>query len=222
MSVLNVIDRIVGALRFRQIQIEVQMLVAFSRKIKVARGIHAHFIVELLQRHEISAAFTHAHGFTASEQRHQLNERYAQRIRIVTQGTQGRLHPRNVTVMIRAPHIDDAIEAALQLLVMVGDVGGEVSVEPVLSLHDTILIVAEDGGAKPGGAVILVQMTVRAQFVQSARDLALVVERLLRVPAIELNGKARQHTANLRDLFIQGVAHDQLEILTQERLGIGD
>jgi len=43
----------------------------------------------------------------------------------------------------RAPDIDDLVEAALDLVEVVGDVRGEIGVQAVVALDDAVLLVAE-------------------------------------------------------------------------------
>jgi hypothetical protein len=60
---------------------------------------------------------------------------------------------RDVAVMVGTPDVDQLVVAALQLLAMVADVGGEVGQLAVAALHDAVLVVAERRGAEPGGPV---------------------------------------------------------------------
>ena len=57
-------------------------------------------------------------------------------------------------MVVGAPDVDDLVEAPLELVQVVGDVGGEIGVEAVLALDDAVLLVAEGGGFEPLGAVL--------------------------------------------------------------------
>src|SRR3954470_9082571 len=87
--------------------------------------------------------------------------------------------------MIRAPHIDDASKAALELVEVVCDVGSEVCELAVLATHDAVFFISESGGAKPRGAVFLVKVPGGVKPPDRAHDFSAVVQRLFRVPAVE-------------------------------------
>jgi predicted ATP-grasp superfamily ATP-dependent carboligase len=50
---------------------------------------------------------------------------------------------RNVAVVVGAPDVDHLVETALELVEVVGDVGGEIGVDAVFALDDAILFVAK-------------------------------------------------------------------------------
>jgi len=64
-------------------------------------------------------------------------------VEMIPVGLHDRLHPRNVPVMIGAPHVDEKIKPAPQLIPMVRNVGGEVRVIPLLLAHDPIFFIAK-------------------------------------------------------------------------------
>jgi hypothetical protein len=88
-------------------------------------------------------------------------------------------------VVVGAPDVDDAVEAALVLVEVVGDVGGEVGEEAVLALHDAVLLVAEGRRAEPLGAVLQVDVPGRLELGHRALDQAGVEQALLREPLVE-------------------------------------
>ncbi len=81
--------------------------------------------------------------------------------------------------MVGAPDVDHAVEAALELVEVVGDVGGEIRVLAVLAPHHAVLLVAERAGPKPQGAALLEQVPARLQELEGLVDQALVVKPLL-------------------------------------------
>jgi hypothetical protein len=87
-------------------------------------------------------------------------------------------------VVIGAPDVDDALEAALELVHVIGDVGGEVGGLAVLADHDAVLLVAEGGGAEPERAGLLVEVAGLAQALDGAVDGAALGQRALRVPLL--------------------------------------
>ena len=64
--VLDVVHGIVVALGFRQVEIEIQMLVALAQDVIKTRGIVAHFVAQFAQRDEFTGAFGHRDLFAAA------------------------------------------------------------------------------------------------------------------------------------------------------------
>jgi len=91
------------------------------------------------------------------------------------------------------------VEAALALVEVVGDVGGEVGLDAVLADHDAVLVVAELGGAEPGGAVLDVEPALLAKPLERAVDRAAVGERLLAGPDVEVHSEAVEVAADVRE-----------------------
>ena len=71
---------------------------------------------------------------------------------IVAIGTDQRLVPTDVAVVIRAEHDHDPVEAPLALVQVIGAVGGEVGPVAVALDQWPVLVVAEGGRAQPGRA----------------------------------------------------------------------
>ena len=55
---------------------------------------------------------------------------------------QPRAHARHVAVVIRAPHVDEMLEAARALVEDEGDVGREIGLDAVLAHDHAVLLVA--------------------------------------------------------------------------------
>ena len=81
----------------------------------------------------------------------------------------------DVAVVVGAEHVDQAVEAALELVAVVGDVGGEVGRLAVGADQDPVLVVAELGRAQPGRALALVDVAARRAARSSAASTAPVV-----------------------------------------------
>src|SRR6185312_16670562 len=54
----------------------------------------------------------------------------------------------DITAMIGAPHVDQIVEAAIVLVLVIGDIGGEIGVGAVRLDQRTIDVVAIGGGAE--------------------------------------------------------------------------
>ena len=87
--------------------------------------------------------------------------------------------PGDRPVVIRAPDVDQVVEAAAELLGDVADVGGEVGRLAVRADDDPVLVVAERRRAEPQRAVLLVDVAAVAQPLDRPLDPAVVVQRAL-------------------------------------------
>ncbi len=52
-------------------------------------------------------------------------------------------------MVIGAPDVDDAIKTALELVEVIGNVGGELGVDAVVALDHAIFFIAKSRGAEP-------------------------------------------------------------------------
>ena len=107
----------------------------------------------------------------------------------LAEGDEPGAHPRHVAVMIGAEHVDEALEAALALGEVIGDVGGEIGLLPVLAHHHAVLLVAELGGAEPQRAVAALQASLRLEQRERVIDRAALGERALGGPVIEAHAE---------------------------------
>ena len=77
-------------------------------------------------------------------------------------------------MVVGAEHVDQAVEAALDLVLVVGDVGGEVRRRAGRALEHPVLVVAEGLRAHPQRALGLVGVPVLAQQRVRGLDRAVV------------------------------------------------
>ena len=124
-----------------------------------------------------------------------------------------RPHPRHVAVVIGAEHVDQAAVAALELVPVVGDVGGQVGRFAVGADQDPVLVVAELGSAQPERVLAAVAVAALLELGERLLDLALAVEVALGEPGVEADPEA-----------LEGGAHaleDELDGAHADRLGVG-
>jgi hypothetical protein len=125
-------------------------------------------------------------------------------------------------VVVGAPDVDDAVEAALVLVGVVGDVGGEVGEQAVLALHDAVLLVAEGGGAEPLGAVLHVQVAAGLELGDGLLDQAGVEQRALGEPLVEGDAELFEILAAVAELLGEREAMHPGVIGAEQVLGVGD
>ena len=101
--------------------------------------------------------------------------------------------------MICAENIDKAIESALALVEMVGNVRGEIRPGAVLPYYYAVLLVAEIAGPEPGGAIFLVEHSPLFENGERIVDPVAFRQALLGEPAIKGD-------AELGEVFLDIVA----------------
>jgi hypothetical protein len=109
-----------------QLDVEIHLAIGRTLDEEIAHGVGAHFLQHLAQRHHIAGTLGEPHDLAVPLEGHQLVENQRQPVRIQPEGLHHGEHARHVPLMIGAPHIDDAIEAPLdELVVVVGDIRGQ-------------------------------------------------------------------------------------------------
>ena len=86
----------------------------------------ADLVEHLGQLDELPAALAHADHLARPQERHQLAEDDLQPVGVVAQGLHADLEPGHVAVVVGAPDVDEAVEAPLELVAVVGDVAQQV------------------------------------------------------------------------------------------------
>ena len=132
-GVLHIVDRVFTVLPHGQIQVEVQGSGGSPGVEEVPGGVHADLVQQVVERNGLARALGHAHRLAVLHQVHQLHQHHHQPVRAVQpQAVQGGLQPGHVAVVVGAPDVDGLVKAPhLQLVAVVGDVGGEVGVKAV-------------------------------------------------------------------------------------------
>ncbi len=122
--------------------------------------------------------------------------------------------------MVGAEDGDQQLEAALALVEVIGDVGGEVGLLAVGAHHDAVFLVAEGSRAEPGGAVLLEGMAVGAQPLQRAVDrsaVRAVAEVAFGVPAVEADAELGQVVADVGEDRRESLVEHGLEVRRAEQ-----
>ena len=102
--------------------------------------------------------------------------------------------------MVGTPQIDQVVEAAHHLVVVVGHVAHEIGGLAVALDEHAVLVVAQIGRAEPQGTVLFVKVALLAHGVQGAGHgalavLVLNVQRALGEPLVEGGAEVGQHLA---------------------------
>ena len=109
-------------------EVEIEHGVVLAEQHHEPHGIRADFVDHLAQRDEIAGAFRHLHRLAVAQQPHELHDLDVERGLAVADALHRRLHALDVAAMIGAEHVDHVEEAAIDLVLVIGDVGGEIGV----------------------------------------------------------------------------------------------
>ncbi len=169
--VLHVVHRVVVALLLGELDVEVERLVGGAAQEEVAGRIGTHVVEKLLERHHLAGALGHANDLAAPEQVHELADDDGELAGMPESGNR-RLHALDVAVMVGAPQVDDAVESAVELVLVVRDVGREVRVVAVGLLQHAVLVIVEIRRPEPRGSVEFVDVAGFSQGGDCRLDLA--------------------------------------------------
>ena len=100
------------------------------------------------KRDEVAGALRHLHRLAVAQQLHELDDLDVERRLAGGHRLHRRLHALDVAAMIGAPDVDQIAKAAVELVLVIGDVGGEVGVGAVRLDQRTIDVIAIGGGAE--------------------------------------------------------------------------
>ena len=89
---------------------------------------------------------------------------------ILPQYARRRLKAGDITMVIGAQNIQCLVEAPLHLVEEIRDVRSEISRTAVFPDHHAVFLVTQFGGAKPGGAALLIQVAVFTQALDGVTD----------------------------------------------------
>ena len=156
MPVLDIEHRIVLRLLEHLGEIEIKHGVVPAEQHHEPHGVGTNLVDHLAQRDEIARAFRHPHLLAGTQQANKLHHLDVERGLAVTDALHGRLHAFDVAAMIGAEHVDHVEEAAIDLVLMIGDVGGEIGVGAVRFDQRTIDVIAIGGGTEQRLDAVLV------------------------------------------------------------------
>ena len=170
--VLDVVDRVVLRGRAGELEVDVDRRVVAALEHEEARRVDADVVDQLVEGDEVAAALAHPPALAALDDADQLHDRRLEAIRVDAERRERRPHPRHVAVVVGAEHVDQPLVPALELVEVVGDVGGEVGRLAVGADQDAVLVVAELGRAQPDRALAARRRARAPRSSSSARSTA--------------------------------------------------
>src|SRR5690606_2218010 len=190
---------------------------------RVARGVHADRVHEVVHRDDGARALAHAHRLAVlDEVDHLPDEDLEVLARLVAEGRAHRHHAADVPVVVRAEHDDRPVEAALALVEVVGEVTREVGGVPVGLDDDAVLVVPQVRAAQPQRAVLFEAVTRFAQPRDRALDSPRLVHRVLVEEHVEVDAELVELLLDLREHQLHAArAEDLLGLVVWQRARVG-
>lgn len=114
-GILDIVNRIVAGLLFRQVNIEVHLAVQCAAAEEIPRRIASHFVHQLTERNRLSCALRHFHRLPVTKKCHHLEKHDFKIFRIVAEELHGGMDTDDVSVVVCAPDINQLIVAPFSL-----------------------------------------------------------------------------------------------------------
>ncbi|MNN41500.1 hypothetical protein D3C81_1556220 [compost metagenome] len=166
MRILNVEHGILVGRGNRQVHIKIKMGIHAAHREEVADSIQADFFHQVFHCHGFAGTFGHFDLLAVLEQADHLGNQHDQLLGIIAECRHGRLHTRDVAMVIGTPDIDHFIVAPAILITVIGDIRRKVGIGSIIFDQHAVLVVAVFGRLQPGCPVQLVHFTAVAQLIQ--------------------------------------------------------
>ena len=224
MGILHIVHRVLAVLPDGQAQIKLHLGLGLGVE-EIAAGVHGDLVQQVGQGDGLAGTLAHPYHLTVPQQLHQLHQHDVQPVLAVqAQGVHGTLQPGHMAVVIRAPDVDDLVEAPDGKLVpVIGDVGGEIGIEPVgpaqyvvlqaqlfdvrVGLAGLFQILRQDAaGVQPQGPVLFIGIAQVRQGLDGVGHIAAFVEAGLEEPLVIGDAVAGQVPLHLGNVVVQAEA----------------
>ena len=217
-GVLDVVDRVVVRLAAGELEVEVDRGVVTAPEHEPARRVDADVVEQLVEGDEVAAALRHLRPLAAFDDVDEAHDQRLEALRVGAEGLDRGAHAGHVAMVVGAEDVDQPAEAALELVPVVGDVGGEVGRFAVGPDQHPVLVVAEGRRAQPEGLVAAVGVAGLVELGEGRLDLAAAVEVALGEPGVEADAEAVEGAAHVLEDQLDAAAADRLEIVRSDPL----
>ena len=142
-GILDIVDGVLLGFGLGQLQVEVHLGVGGALEQEESHRVGPHLVRHLPQGDDVPRPLGEAHHLAAPLQRDKLVEDEGQAIRVQPKSLHHGLHAGHMPLVVSAPDVNDPVEAPHhKLVVVIGDVGGEVAGLPVGADDDVVLVLA--------------------------------------------------------------------------------
>lgn len=149
----------------------------------------------------LTGTLAHAHGLAVTHQTDELHEDDVELIGALTDGVHRALHAGDMAMVIAAPDVDEQVEAAVELILVVGDVRRKVGRVAVGADEHFVLFAAELGCLVPDSAVFFVSEAAVAQVIDDSHDFAVLVQVAFEEPAVVMDAVFFHIGLHFRDVL---------------------
>ncbi len=216
-GVLHVVDRVLVRGAGPQFEVDVDALVHRGPHERVARGVDADRLDEVVESDDGAGPLAHLHGLATADEVDHLADHHLDGVGVVAEGRRGGLEARDVAVVVGPEHVDAQVEAARALVLEVGDVAGDVGGVAVGLDDDAVLVVAVVGALEPPGAVVEVQIARRLEGLDGLVDRSALEEGVLVEVHVEVDTELVEGALDVREHQVHA---DRAEGLVP--LGLGE
>jgi hypothetical protein len=158
-GVLDVVDRVLGRLALGELDVEVDVKVRAARPERPAGGVDADLGQELIEGDERPGSLAHRDLDAIPDEADPAGQRHPDPVAVVAHRLGCVPDPSDGPVMVRAPDVDELVEAAAELLEDIADVSREVGRLAVRAEDDAVLVIAEGSRPEPQRAILLIEVT---------------------------------------------------------------
>ena len=190
--VLHVEHRVLHGLRRHHAQVDGLAAAQGLQQERHAGGVGPDEIHQVVEQHHVAGPLGDLGLLAPAHHRDELPQHNLELLAAVPQGAHAGRQALHVAVVVCTPHVDQQVEAAGQLVGVVGDVGQQVGGLSVGAHQHPILVVAAVGAAQPGGAVGAVGGPGGLQGLQDRVGGAGADQGPLAGPGVEPHAEARQ------------------------------
>src|SRR5690606_2833748 len=179
MGILDVVHRVIGRLRARQVDIEGQLTVGFTHGQEVTGSIAADFVDQVAQGQIGAGPLGDFYLFATTHHGHHLvqHEVWPALGNTGVQCLQTGTDTGNGAVVVGALLVHHAGETTVPFVQVVGHVRYEIGVAAIGFAHHAVFVVTEIGGAQPQRATLFIGVTVGDQALDSVFHFAIAVQR---------------------------------------------
>jgi hypothetical protein len=121
-GILDVIDGVFVGRLLREVKVELKVGITLAHEKEEAAGIAAHLVEDLPERRELAGARRHAHRFALLDEGDELDQQEPQVLFVPSQGLNGCPEPRDVSVVVGTPYVDEDVVGTFELVEVIGDI----------------------------------------------------------------------------------------------------
>ena len=125
-GVLDVVDGVLAVLLDRKVEVKVHLGGRLACVEDEARAVDGHLVQQIAELDRLTGTLRHGDDLSVADELDQLHQQDIELVAVVADGVHRALEAHDMTVMVGAPDVDQLLEAAVEFILVIGDIGGEV------------------------------------------------------------------------------------------------